>query len=309
MVALQKDHSHSTTDWALYYAELGYPVLPLRPGEKAPHGGLVPNGFRNASPDPGVIASWWEACPEAGVGLLAPEPVLVLDVDAEEVWEELRRDFPELEAAPRQRTPKGGVHLFLRLPDGVRLSASVRVLKGVDLRGMGRAYVVAAPTRLKDGRGYEWEVPLVRPEELPLVPDELLLKLLPPPPPPRDWTPAEGVSPRRLRAYLEAYARQVEGAPVGARHNTLIRYAVAAGGLIPHGLDPREAEEVLVAAAMRSGLPEREARDAARWGLEKGEKRPLPLEERPLPPQPSPKLRFAKPRLCYKPRLNFGRWK
>jgi len=46
------------------------------------------------------------------------------------------------------------VHLFLRLPQGVRLSASVRALDGVDLRGMGRAYVVAAPTRLRDGRGY-----------------------------------------------------------------------------------------------------------------------------------------------------------
>ncbi|BCP98665.1 hypothetical protein TthHB5008_17640 [Thermus thermophilus] len=309
MVAAKKDHPHSTTDWALYYVGLGYRVLPVHPEEKRPYKELVPHGSKNASSDPKVIASWWEACPEAGVGLLPPEGVLVLDVDEEEAWERLKEEHPVLLEAPRQRTPKGGRHVFLRLPDGVRLSSTVRALKGVDLRGMSSTYVVAAPTRWKDGWGYRWEVPLVRPEELPLVPDELLLKLLPPPPPPRDWTPAEGVSPRRLRAYLEAYARQVEGAPVGTRHNTLIRYAVAAGGLIPHGLDPREAEEVLVAAAMRSGLPEREARDAARWGLEKGEKRPLPLEERPLPPQPSPKLRFAKPRLCYKPRLNFGRWK
>jgi hypothetical protein len=71
----------------------------------------------------------------------------------------------------------------------------------------------------------------------------------------------------------------VARAPEGTRHNTLIRYAVATGGLIPHGLDPREAEEALVGAALEAGLPEREAREAARWGLEAGAKSPLDLGE------------------------------
>ncbi|WP_253665875.1 DNA primase [Thermus scotoductus] len=92
--------------------------------------------------------------------------------------------------------------------------------------------------------------------------------------------PPEGTSPRRLRAILEAYADRVASAPVGTRHNTLIAYARAAGGLLPHGLDPHEAEEVLVAAAMQAGLPEREAREAVRWGLEVGSRAPLHLEDR-----------------------------
>lgn len=270
------------------YAAMGYRVLPLAPGEKRPHGGLVPRGLKEASRDPATLEAWWRACPECGVGILAPEGVLVLDVDQGEAWEALRRDFPELEAAPRQRTPKEGRHVFLRLPEGVKLSASVRALEGVDLRGMGRAYVVAAPTRLKDGRGYEWEVPLVRPEGLPPVPRGLLLKLLPPPPPPPRsvWTPEGGTSPKRLQALLQAYAAQVARTPEGQRHNTLIRYAVAAGGLLPHGLDPREAEEALVAAAMSAGLPEAEARAAARWGLEVGASRPLALEPSLAPSGP-----------------------
>lgn len=260
------------------YVRLGYAVLPLVPGEKRPYFRLAPHGLKEASRDPATITRWWRSCPEAGVGILAPEGVLVLDVDQGEAWEALRRDFPALEAAPRQKTPKGGVHLFLRLPEGVKLSASVRAIPGVDLRGMGRAYVVAAPTRLKDGRTYTWEVPLTPPEALPPVPQPLLLKLLPPPPPPRPaWTPGEGVSPKRLRALLEAYAAQVARTPEGQRHNTLIRYAVAAGGLVPHGLDPREAEEALVAAAMSTGLPEKEARAAVAWGLEKGRQRPSVL--------------------------------
>ncbi len=164
-----QDHS-SPLEAALRYARLGYPVLPLVPGEKRPHPRLVPHGLKEASREEGRIREWWRACPRCGVGILAPEGVLVLDVDQKEAWEALRRDFPPLEAAPRQKTPKGGRHVFLRLPEGVRLSASVRALEGVDLRGMGRAYVVASPTKLADGRGYEWEVPLVEPKNLPRCP-------------------------------------------------------------------------------------------------------------------------------------------
>jgi Bifunctional DNA primase/polymerase, N-terminal. len=260
------------------YAHLGYAVLPLAPGEKRPHPGLVPHGLKEASRGLEALRAWWRACPRCGVGILAPEEVLVLDFDDPTAWEGLKGEYPTLGDAPRQRTPKGGYHVFLQLPQGVRLSATTRALEGVDLRGMGRAYVVAAPTRLADGRGYTWEVPLVRPARLPLTPEGLLLQLLPPPPPPREVV-VEGSSPRRLRALLEAYAAAVASAPEGTRHNTLIRYAVATGGLIPHGLDPREAEEVLVAAALEAGLPEREAWDAVRWGLEAGVKAPLDLGE------------------------------
>jgi hypothetical protein len=264
--------------FARAYSYLGYRILPLAPGEKRPHGALVPNGLKEASRDLEAIRAWWRACPRCGVGILAPEEVLVLDFDDPKAWEVLRWGFSVLESAPRQRTPKGGYHVFLHLPEGVRLSATTRALEGVDLRGMGRAYVVAAPTRLADGRGYVWELPLVPPAKLPLIPEALLLKLLPPPPPPpREVVVEVGSSPRRLRALLEAYAAAVARAPEGTRHNTLIRYAVATGGLIPHGLDPREAVEVLVGAALEAGLPEREARDAARWGLEAGVKSPLDL--------------------------------
>jgi hypothetical protein len=282
---VQTAQTHSSPlEAAVAYAGLGYAVFPLAPGEKRPHGRLVPHGLKEASREEATITTWWRSCPGCGVGILAPEEVLVLDFDDPTAWGRLKGEYPALGDAPQQRTPKGGYHVFLRLPQGVRLSATVRKLAGVDLRGMGKAYVVASPTRLADGRGYTWEVPLVRPEDLPLIPEDLLLRLLPPPAP-REVV-AGSSSPRRLRALLESYAAAVASAPEGTRHNTLIRYAVATGGLIPHGLDPREAEEVLVAAAMQAGLPEREARDAARWGLRVGEARPLILEDpHPLPPR------------------------
>jgi len=283
---VQTAQTHSSAlKAAVAYARLGYAVFPLAPGEKRPHGRLVPHGLKEASREEATIATWWRSCPRCGVGILAPEEVLVLDFDDPTAWERLKGEYPTLGDAPRQRTPKGGYHVFLRLPQGVGLSATVRKLAGVDLRGMGKAYVVASPTRLADGRGYTWEVPLVKPEDLPQIPEDLLLRLLPPPPSPREVVVGSS-SPRRLRALLESYAAAVAGAPEGTRHNTLIRYAVAAGGLIPHGLSPEEAEEVLVAAAMQAGLPERESRDAARWGLKVGEGRPLALEDsRPSEPR------------------------
>jgi hypothetical protein len=283
---VQTAQTHSSPlEAAVAYARMGYAVLPLAPGKKLPYSALAPHGLKDATASPVAIAKWWRSCPGCGVGILAPEEVLVLDFDDPTAWERLKGEHPTLGGTPRQRTPKGGHHVFLRLPQGVRLSATVRKLAGVDLRGMGKAYVVASPTRLADGRGYTWEVPLVRPEDLPLIPEDLLLRLLPPPPSPREVVVGSS-SPRRLRALLESYAAAVAGAPEGTRHNTLIRYAVAAGGLIPHGLSPEEAEEVLVAAAMKAGLPEREARDAARWGLRVGEARPLILEApHPLPPR------------------------
>ncbi len=69
---------------SLGYAKLGYPTLPLYPGEKRPHPRLVPHGLREASLDEATIRAWWREEPRAGVGILAPEGVLVLDFDEPE---------------------------------------------------------------------------------------------------------------------------------------------------------------------------------------------------------------------------------
>ena len=261
---------------AQVYLTLGYAVLPLAPGEKRPDPRLAPHGLKDASREPAQVRHWWTAEPRAGLGILPPAEVLVLDVDAPEQVALILERF-KLWKAPRQRTPRGGAHLFLRLPAGVGLTATTKALPGVDLRGLGRAYLVAAPTALPSGR-YSWEIPLAPPEALPEAPADLLDLLLPPPPPPRPttWTGGQA-SPRRLQALLEAYAQAVAATPEGGRHNALIRYSRAAGGLLAHGLDRAEALEVLVEAALRAGLPEREARPAAEWGLKAGEAAPLDL--------------------------------
>jgi len=276
-----------TISVALEYVKLGYLVLPLAPREKRPHGRLVPNGLKDASARPEVLRQWWQAQPEAGVGILPPAEVLVLDLDSPDAWEELRGEFPELAAAPRQRTPRGGVHVFLRLPEGVigGLSTSARKLPGLDLRGMGRAYLVAAPTELPNGR-YVWEVPLLPPDALPLIPERLLLRLLPPPPPPPpEYQPAQlrdmgrDLRSRRLEGLLRWACERVAAAPEGARHVTLLSHARLMGGYVHLGLDPEQAAHALAEAGMRAGLPAREAESTARDGLRYGQAAPLELPE------------------------------
>jgi len=115
-----------------------------------------------------------------------------------------------------------------------------------------------------------------------------------PPPPPKPPEPLrlEGgsASPKRLRALLEAYAQRVATAPVGQRHTTLLSYALAGAGLVPHGLSRGEVEAVLTEAGLACGLPLREVQGVPAWALPRGEARPLALEE----PTPRPKTYRAR---------------
>ncbi len=159
-------------EYALNYARLGYLVLPLQPGGKRPHPKLTPRGLKQASVNPATLEAWWRACPECGVGLLPGPEVVVLDADGPEVVAALLARWPELEAAPLQRTPRGGGHFFVRVPPHVGASLRTGRAKGlselgpVDVKGLGRGYVAAWPTRLPTGP-YTWERPMVGPEELP----------------------------------------------------------------------------------------------------------------------------------------------
>lgn len=267
---------------ALEYAAMGYPVLPLEPGGKRPLARLVPHGLRDATTNPAIIRRWLEAEPRANIGILPPPEVLGLDVDAPERWPELLAEYPPLETTPRQHTPRGGVHAFMRLPQEAigRISATVRRIEGVDLRGLGRAYLVAAPSTV-GGRSYRWATPLVEPHRLPLVPPTLLERLLPPPPTPAPVLVVQGsgASSRRLEALLAWACSRVAGAPVGTRHTTLLNHSRLVGGWLHFGLDEAAALEALTQAGVAAGLGLPEARSTARDGLEYGRAAPLPLQQ------------------------------
>lgn len=142
-------------------ARLGWAVLPLRPGGKAP---AVAGGCRSASADPAQAAAWWTARPDDNVGVACGAAsgglfVLDFDVDGERgedglatlaAWEREHGRLPETVAAVSGR---GGMHLYYRTDAEVRNSANPRL--GVDVRGEG-GYVAAPPSLHPSGRPYAW---------------------------------------------------------------------------------------------------------------------------------------------------------
>jgi hypothetical protein len=93
---------------------------------------------------------------------------------------------------------------------------------------------------------------------------------------------------------LQAHHDTVAAAGDGTRHDTLLRAARALGGYVGGGyLDAEEVQEVLLAAAEVCGLPDAEAADVIRWGLDKGADDPLELSSSAAPlshPQPFDEL-------------------
>ncbi len=136
---------------ALWYAEAaGWPVFPLRVGEKIP---ATKHGFKDATRDPDQIRQWWErGNPNYNIGIpTGPDTFDVVDVDGPDGFQslvELQDALPDVHG--KVDTPRG-LHLYVEgTTDGNR--AGVR--KGIDYRSAG-GFVVAPPSMV-DGKRYSW---------------------------------------------------------------------------------------------------------------------------------------------------------
>jgi hypothetical protein len=164
-------------DAALGYAELGWPIFPVKAGEKTP---LISGWPERATCDRRQIEAWWRQWPQANIGVVTGHRsgLFVLDIDDYREgceWGRITTSYVVPET-PWQRTGGGGQQRFFRAPDGVRLtnSAGSAIGAGIDTRGEG-GYVVLPPSRHPSGRLYTWETDL---DDLPLapVPDWLIAK-------------------------------------------------------------------------------------------------------------------------------------
>lgn len=143
---------------ALFYAGLGWPVLPLEAGGKRPLGHLVPNGLDDATTDAVTIAAWWAAAPDANVGLRTGVAFDAIDLDVKadvdgvaSFWQLVTETGQRPDLLGAAVTPTGGRHLLIN-PTGRGNAVGIR--PGVDMRGV-RGYIVAAPSVI-DGRAYTW---------------------------------------------------------------------------------------------------------------------------------------------------------
>lgn len=142
---------------ALWYASLGIPVFPCRPGEKAP---ATRRGLHDASTDERVIRDWWERTPAANLALVTGVAFDVLDIDR---WDDVNATIEEIiaEGFGFVATPRGGTHVYLPASgDG----NATNLVPGVDFRGVG-GYVLAPPSRLPNG-AYRWLEPVTFPATL-----------------------------------------------------------------------------------------------------------------------------------------------
>jgi hypothetical protein len=147
---------------AVWYAERGHLVFPLRPGQKIP---ATPNGFKDASMNPDTIRNWWRAEPRYNIGLSTGHLFDVIDLDGPDGITSIAAIEDEgllptiigrvLTPGDEREQRPPGMHLLVR-PTGDGCATKIR--PGIDYRGIG-GYVVAPPS-LINGVPYRWTQPM-----------------------------------------------------------------------------------------------------------------------------------------------------
>lgn len=144
----------SMLEHALEYTRLGWRIIPLIPGQKAP---LTEHAVKDATTDEAQIRKWWKKWPKANIGMACGSGIYVIDVDIDSSRDvngyDSLKEFPELPDTVVQDTPRGGFHAFFKTDNPPANKNSFR--PGIDIRGDGY-YVVLAPSIHPNGGKYDW---------------------------------------------------------------------------------------------------------------------------------------------------------
>jgi putative DNA primase/helicase len=274
--------------YALAYAEhLGWPVLPIAPGGKAPIASLAPRGFIDATTNDGTIRAWWAQAPRANVAVATGRPsgLAVLDIDQLDALDVLVDRFGPMPDTPQARTGGGGLHLFFRWPDQPDDPNAPAVIvptttgwpvAGVDTRGARRGsngdaggYVLVAPSLHASGERYKW---LVSPREVALAPAPgWMCEQDRPQPQMVDVGPIAGQLTSYGHAALRGVLERLAATPQGNRNHALNAAAFELGRLRRH-IPSDVAAHTLYAVAAGLGLSPREIRTTLASGYEAGTK-------------------------------------
>lgn len=164
---------------ALSYAARGWPVFPCDPASKRPFSKAwygVPKdalgGFHLATCDAATITKWWARAPGAMIGVptgrasgvfaIDPDvPKKEGDPDGFTAWRNLQATHGAAPHTHTHETPRGGLHVLFRWNEARPVSNSPGRLQGtgIDVRGEG-GYIIAPPSRMADGRQYQFADPL-----------------------------------------------------------------------------------------------------------------------------------------------------
>lgn len=157
-VTQQLHHSQSAliNPGLLYRRNLGWSVVPIKPGEKQPP--MNWQKFQHRPPDEDQICSWADEFPDAGIGVVTGRVsgIVGLDVDGEIGRQSLKNLDLKIGGNPICQTARG-FHIYFKHP-GFRVGNGVGLLPGIDFRGDG-GLLVAPPSTHVSGSRYEWLVP------------------------------------------------------------------------------------------------------------------------------------------------------
>lgn len=147
-------------EYALHYASLGIPILPLQPRGKIPAGALVPHGRNDATTDCASVRQWFDGTPyNIGIVTGNESGIFALDRDDRDNGDislaNLEAQHGPLPLTLTQQTGNGRHYLF-QLPPGSNIRNSAKkIAPGLDIRGIG-GYIVAAPSVHPNGIAYRW---------------------------------------------------------------------------------------------------------------------------------------------------------
>lgn len=151
---------NKTLQAALWYANLGYSVIPLSPNTKIPPKGFSVEEFRTRIAVDEEIEAWFKTEPNYNLAIITGKlsKICVVDFDSykpEFNIEVAREYFPEDIITPMAMTPRGGKHLFFSYPQDEHVTVDSRMLPGIDFRGEG-GYIVVPPSCNGGSTPYQW---------------------------------------------------------------------------------------------------------------------------------------------------------
>lgn len=145
---------------ALWLLSQGCSVIPIAPKSKKPLAKVLPGGkweeFQARQATPEEVQTWFEAEPDANIGLVcgAISGIVAVDVDGPKGQEWFKREMPK----PNWwqfTSEKTKFHAFYKHPGGgVRIPPAVGITEEVDVRGDG-SYVVFSPSTHPSGATYQ----------------------------------------------------------------------------------------------------------------------------------------------------------
>jgi hypothetical protein len=212
-----------------------------------------------ASTDANAIERLWRDHPGALIGIVCGERsgIDILDLDAkhDEARAWWHRNYDRLPATRCYRTRSGGAHFYFKHVVGLRNSAG-KIVPGLDVRAEG-GYCVSW-----------WCAGLPCLDHSPIAPwPAWLLKLILPPP----AVPASSRQRTALRstdAAITGILRAIADATEGNRNSVLNWAAYRMGERVTAGnLSRRDAESLLIGAALAAGLTRIEANRTIASGL------------------------------------------